>query len=112
IAEHYLPLVRLVAGRIAITQSLEPKQPATSVDLKEVQERVDELSDFIKAQRDKGDAADMAKLEKYKAKLNKNLEILIDQTKAEIADKLARNESLDELNEKLKEQLSMLKAED
>ena len=94
------------------TQSLEPKQPATSVDLKEVQERVDELSDFIKAQRDKGDAADMAKLEKYKAKLNKNLEILIDQTKAEIADKLARNESLDELNEKLKEQLSMLKAED
>lgn len=94
------------------TQSLEPKQPATSVDLKEVQERVDELSDFIKAQRDKGDAADMAKLEKYKAKLNKNLEILIDQTKAEIADKLARNESFDELNEKLKEQLSMLKAED
>jgi len=94
------------------TQSLEPKKPATSVDLKEVQERVDELSDFIKAQRDKGDAADMAKLEKYKAKLNKNLEILIDQTKAEIADKLARNESFDELNEKLKEQLSMLKAED
>ena len=94
------------------TQSLKPKQPATSVDLKEVQERVDELSDLIEAQRSKGDAADMAKLEKYKAELNKNLEILIDQTKAEIADKLARNESFDELNEKLKEQLSMLKAED
>lgn len=94
------------------TQSLEPKKPATSVDLKEVQERVDELSDLIEAQRSKGDAADMAKLEKYKAELNKNLEILIVQTKAEIADKLARNESFDELNEKLKEQLSMLKAED
>lgn len=94
------------------TQSLEPKKPTTSVDLKEVQERVDELSDLIEAQRSKGDAADMAKLEKYKAELNKNLEILIAQTKAEIADKLARNESLDELTEKLKEQLSMLKAED
>lgn len=94
------------------TQSLEPKKPATSVDLKEVQERVDELNDLIEAQISKGDAADMAKLEKYKAELNKNLEILIAQTKAEIADKLARNESLDELTEKLKEQLSMLKAED
>ena len=94
------------------TQGSEPKQPATSVDLKEVQERVDELNDFIEAQISKGDAADMAKLEKYKAELNKNLEILIAQTKAEIADKLARNESFDELNEKLKEQLSMLKAED
>ena|GEM_PF-520180 len=85
------------------TQSLEPKKPATSVDLKEVQERVDELNDLIEAQISKGDAADMAKLEKYKAELNKNLEILIAQTKAEIADKLARNESLDELTEKLKE---------
>ena len=94
------------------TQSLEPKKPATSVDLKEVQERVDELNDLIEAQISKGDVADMAKLEKYKAELNKNLEILIDQTKAEIADKLARNESFDELNEKLKEQLSMLKMED
>ena len=94
------------------TQSLEPKKPATSIDLKEVQERVDELSDLIEAQISKGDAADMAKLKKYKAELNKNLEILIAQTKAEIADKLARNESFDELNEKLKEQLSMLKAED
>ena len=85
------------------TQSLEPKKPATSVDLKEVQERVDELNDLIEAQISKGDAADMAKLEKYKAELNKNLEILIAQTKAEIADKLARNENFDELTEKLKE---------
>lgn len=85
------------------TQGSEPKQPTTSVDLKEVQERVDELSDLIEAQRSKGDAADMAKLEKYKAELNKNLEILIAQTKAEIADKLARNENFDELTEKLKE---------